>query len=141
MDIILVSQNTLSKALELLKKNHLPTDDISELTKLFTLTNKNEVVGTIGIEFYKDVALLRSLAVSQDYRSKGVGTQLIEHIESFAKQNGAKELFLLTTTASNYFSKKSYQKIERNDVPGELKKSTEFSSTCPSSAVTMKKFL
>jgi amino-acid N-acetyltransferase len=84
---------------------------------------------------------LRSLAVAETYRSKGIGGKLVEYIEKFAKQNAVKELILLTTTASGYFSKKAYRTIERNNVPEEIKKSSEFSSTCPSSAVIMKKVL
>lgn len=141
MEISQISQNTFSNALALLKKSNLPTEDISELTKLFVATNNNEVVGTVGIEFYNDVALLRSLAVKDAYRSKGIGRQLVNHIETFAKLNGAKELVLLTTTATDYFSKRAYQNIERNNVPEEIKKSSEFSLTCPSSAIIMKKVL
>ena len=109
MEISQISQNTFSNALALLKKSNLPTEDISELTKLFVATNNNEVVGTVGIEFYNDVALLRSLAVKDAYRSKGIGRQLVNHIETFAKLNGAKELVLLTTTAADYFSKRAYR--------------------------------
>ena len=136
-----VNQNGFSEALALIKRNGLPIEDISTSTKLFSITKDNEIAGTIGIEFYNKVALLRSLAVTETYRSKGIGGKLVEHIEKFAKQNAVKELILLTTTASDYFSKRAYQTIERNNVPEEIKKSSEFSSTCPSSAVIMKKFL
>ena len=141
MEIAPVSQNTYSKALELLKKNNLPTEDISDHTKLFVVTHNNEVTGTIGIEFYDDLALLRSLTVNEELRSKGIGKELVEFIEGYAKQNGAKELILLTTTATAYFSRRAYQTIERNNVPEEIKKSPEFASTCPSSATVMKKIL
>ena len=136
-----VNQNGFSEALALIKRNSLPIEDISTSTKLFSITKDNEIAGTIGIEFYNKVALLRSLAVTETYRSKGIGGKLVEHIEKFAKQNAVKELILLTTTASDYFSKRAYQTIERNHVPEEIKKSSEFSSTCPSSAVIMKKVL
>jgi amino-acid N-acetyltransferase len=141
MEINQVSQTTLPGALALLKKNNLPTEDISGLTKLFVLTNNDTVIGTIGIEFYKDVALLRSLAVAEEYRNKGVGKKLVEHIESLAKQHDAKELILLTTTAPHYFTKRAYQIIERHEAPAEIKNSSEFTSTCPASAVTMRKVL
>lgn len=141
MQINQVTQNTFSKAIDLLQTNNLPSGDISEHTKLFAVTHNKEVVGTVGIEFYKNTALLRSLAVSDVYRSKGLGSQLVDYIEDYAKQNGTKELILLTTTAADYFSKRAYERIERNEVPEELKKSSEFSSTCPSSATIMKKYL
>jgi amino-acid N-acetyltransferase len=136
-----VNQNGFSEVLALIKRNGLPIEDISTSTKLFSITKDNEIAGTIGIEFYNQVALLRSLAVAETYRSKGIGGKLVEYIEKIAKQNAVKELILLTTTASDYFSKKAYRTIERNNVPEEIKKSSEFSSTCPSSAVIMKKVL
>jgi amino-acid N-acetyltransferase len=136
-----VNQNGFSEALALIKRNGLPIEDISTSTKLFSITKDNEIAGTIGIEFYNQVALLRSLAVAKTYRSQGIGGKLVEYIEKFAKQNAVKELILLTTTASDYFSKRAYRTIERNNVPEEIKKSSEYISTCPLSAVIMKKVL
>jgi amino-acid N-acetyltransferase len=122
MSINELNQNGFSKALALIKRNGLPIEDISTSTKLFCITKDNEIIGTIGIEFYNHVALLRSLAVAETYRSKGIGEKLVDYIEKFAKQNDVKELILLTTTASDYFIKRAYQIIERNDVPEETKK-------------------
>ena len=141
MNISEVNQNSFSKAVALIKASGLPTEDISDITKLFAATEGDEVLGTIGIEFYDKVALLRSLAVTEVMRSKGLGKQLVEFIERFAKQNGAMELILLTTTAADFFTKKAYQPIERNNVPDAIKQSTEFTSTCPSSAILMRKSL
>ena len=108
---------------------------------MFAVIDGNEIIGTIGVEFYNSVALLRSFAVTNEARGKGVGKELLEFLENFAKQNGANKLFLLTTTASEYFQKKAFQVIDRNAVPREVKQSTEFKSTCPSSAIVMKKDL
>ena len=136
-----INQNNFSKAIALLRKNSLPTEDISDTTKLFAVTEGDEIVGTIGVEFYDSIALLRSFAVLKVARGKGVGKKLMEFIEGFVKQNGARKLVLLTTTASEYFLKKGFHIIGRADAPGEIKESSEFKSTCPSSAIVMKKDL
>lgn len=141
MNISSVTKNNFSKALALIKTCGLPTEDISDATKLFVASEDDEILGTIGVEFYNTVALLRSLAIKQEKRSQGSGKQLVEFIERFAKQNGVKELILLTTTAKDFFTKRAYQTIERNNVPEEIKQSTEFTTTCPSTAVIMKKTL
>ena len=122
MTIDEVTQNSFSKVNELLKQNSLPTEDISELTKLFAIVDNNKVVGTVGIELYKNIGLLRSFAVNGNYRSKGLGTRLVNFIEGFAKRNGVQEMVLLTTTASEYFTKRNYQPINRENVPDEIKK-------------------
>ena len=141
MTINEITQNTFSKAVALLKQNNLPAEDITEVTKLFSIVDNDKVVATIGLELYENIGLLRSFAVDQEYRSKGVGSQLVNFIEDFAKQNDIKEIVLLTTTAAEYFTKRNYQAIHRENIPGEIKNSSEFKSTCPSSAVVMKKLL
>lgn len=128
-------------ALQLLEQNNLPTEDITESSLLFVSREEDEVVGTIGIEFYKESALLRSLAVSGEKRSKGLGKELVQFLEDFARKKGVKELVLLTTTAAAFFEKNGYTIITRDNVPEELKKSSEFTSTCPASATVMKKNL
>ena len=136
-----VTQNSFSDAVALLKQNNLPTEDITEITKLFSIVDKDKVIATIGLELYEKIGLLRSFAMDEEYRSKGVGSQLVNFIEDFAKQNDIKEIVLLTTTAAEYFTKRNYQAIHRENIPGEIKNSSEFKSTCPSSAVVMKKLL
>lgn len=136
-----VTQNNFSDAVALLKQNNLPTEDITEITKLFSIVDNDKVIATIGLELYEKIGLLRSFAVDEEYRSKGVGSQLVNFIEDFAQQNGIKEIVLLTTTAAEYFTKRNYQAIHRENIPGEIKNSSEFKSTCPSSAVVMKKLL
>jgi arsenate reductase (thioredoxin) len=141
MNISEINQNNLSKAIALLKSCGLPTEDITEATKLFVATEGNDIIGTIAIELYDNLGLLRSLAVNNTYRSKGVGKNLVAFIEAFARNNNIKELLLLTTTASEFFSGLSYQQLKREDTPTAIKQSTEFTSTCPSSAIVMKKSL
>jgi amino-acid N-acetyltransferase len=141
MNINEVNQNSFSKVIALLKSCGLPTEDISDTTKLFFAVDGNEILGTIGIEFYDDVALLRSLAVIQEKQGQGLGKQLVEFIEVFAKQSGAKELILLTTSAEEFFIKNFYHVVEKNSIPGKIKQSSEFTSTCPSTAIAMKKVL
>lgn len=61
--------------------------------------------------------MLRSLAVRPSHRSRGLGARLTERIERYGQENGVDELYLLTTTASEYFGQHSYETIERDEVP------------------------
>ncbi len=48
-------------------------------------------------------------------------------------------LYLLTTTAKDFFNKEGYIVVNRDEVPEPIKNSSEFSSVCPSTAIVMKK--
>jgi amino-acid N-acetyltransferase len=141
MNIVPASQNNFSSAIELLKENNLPTEDINPATELFVLEENNCVLGTVAVEHNADTALLRSLAVSKDKRNNGLGEKLVSFIEERLAKNGIQEIYLLTTTASEFFTKRGYEKMNRNDAAPFIKSTAEFSSLCSSSAIVMKKQL
>lgn len=131
----------LTEAKELLQKNNLPVTDLNEQTTIFGTYEESTLVGIAGVELYGSNALLRSVCVDEKYRSNGMAELLTEYIEQYAKANGAETLYLLTTTAENYFKRKGFEKIDRGTVPAAIKSSSEFSSVCPSSAAVMQKSL
>jgi hypothetical protein len=50
MKILPITADNFPEVVELLKKNGLPTEDLSDNTNLFILEESNEVIGTIGLE-------------------------------------------------------------------------------------------
>ena len=141
MKIEALTAGQLEQAKALLRKNNLPVQDLDVHTHLFGTYEGEVLVGVAGLELLGESALVRSVCVAETYRSKGMAELLTEHIEKFATKNGAHTLYLLTTTAENYFKRKGYIKIDRNSVPQNINDTTEFSSVCPSSATAMKKVL
>jgi amino-acid N-acetyltransferase len=141
MEIYPVTQNDFSRAIDLLKKNNLPTQDITGTTKLFVMLEGNDVIGVVGLEAHDHDGLLRSLCVSESKRNSGLGAELVEFMESYAPTQNVHCLFLLTTTASDFFSKRGYEEINRTKVPLPIQESTEFTTVCPSSAIVMRKRL
>ena len=136
-----LTQNNFSAALDLLKKNNLPTEDISEATSMFVVEEQNTVTGTIALEYTGPDGLLRSLAVAEDHRQNGVGGELVSFIEAYAVRQGIQQLYLLTTTAEKFFAKRGYVVVERSAVSPFIENSSEFASVCPSTAVVMKKII
>jgi PAS domain-containing protein len=55
-----------------------------------------------------------------------------------ARSLGARAVYLLTTTAGDFFPRFGFTRVERADVPDDVKKSIEFRSACPSSALVMR---
>jgi amino-acid N-acetyltransferase len=141
MNIVPASQNSFSAAIELLKKNNLPTEDINPGTQLFVIEENDSVIGTIAVEYNFDVALLRSLSISEQKRNSGIGQMLVAFIENYVQKQGVQSIYLLTTTAEGFFLKKGYESVDRNEVPDFIKNTKEFSIICSASSTLMKKEL
>ena len=54
-----------------------------------------------------------------------------------ARRRGIAQLFLLTTTAADYFPRFGFTRMPREQVPQALQASAEFNGACPTSAVFM----
>jgi len=125
---------------ELLSKHKLPIEDINqELAHFFIVKQHGLSIGVIGMELYGEYGLLRSMATDPVHRNNGIASSLIAELFSYGKSLGLKEMYLLTETAENYFAKRGFQKINREETPPAIKQSAEFNHLCPSTAVVMKK--
>jgi amino-acid N-acetyltransferase len=108
----------------------------------FLVAQSGEAVrACVGIERFGDVALLRSLCVSAQDRSKGYGKRALWAIEERARAAGIKHLYLLTTTAAKFFGAHGYLACERAAVPPSIVATPEFESICPDSAACLGKAL
>ena len=90
---------------ELLKGCGLPYEDIAKHLSHFILAKDgNHLIGTIGLEIFGKDGLLRSLAVGNFYRSRGIAKALYDRILGYAHLQGITTLHLLTTSAIGFFS-------------------------------------
>jgi amino-acid N-acetyltransferase len=123
---------------DLLAASKLPLDGVKENFSSFVVADdQGEIAGAIGLEKFGTVALLRSAVVSPDYRGSGVGKKLVEKVLERAEADGIEELFLLTTSAENYFPRFGFTRTTRSAVPPAVKASAEFRGACPDSAAVM----
>lgn len=90
--------------------------------------------GCAGLETYDRVGLLRSLAVPVHLRRRGIGRALVSNRIDAAKSHHLDAVYLLTTTATDYFIRLGFAPANRSQVPGPLAASPEFASACPASA-------
>jgi amino-acid N-acetyltransferase len=127
------------EAIALLQQQHLPVLDIDENKVLYLLKDGERTIGTVGLEIFEDCALLRSVSVLKEEQGKGYGKYINEEIEKYAKEAGINCLYLLTTTAKDFFNKQGYCVISREGAPVSVQQTAEFTALCPSSAVIMKK--
>jgi amino-acid N-acetyltransferase len=134
---------SLAAAKVLLAAANLPTGDLtaSHCEHFFYWGPADEPTGLVGVELFGDVALLRSLAVSADARSSGMGTALVRHIENYAASQGVRTLYLLTTTAERFFTRLGYGSVAREAAPPAIRSTPEFAGICPASSAFMSKQL
>lgn len=126
-------------AITLLQQQKLPTSDIDEDKLLYLLMEGETAIGTAGLEIFDDYALLRSVSVIKEQQGKGYGKVINDEIEKYARESGINCMYLLTTTAKDFFDKQGYCVIKREDSPAAIQQTAEFTSLCPSTAVVMKK--
>lgn len=132
------NSSDLQQIIELLKENNLPTSDISLNTQQFWKYQPDDKIKALaGIEPYGEYAIFRSFVSHLSIRGKGVAFKLYQHSLKEAKKQGINRLFLLTTTAKDWFLKHKWTVIERSSVPNQIANSKEFKSICPASATCM----
>jgi amino-acid N-acetyltransferase len=96
------------------------------------------VVGSAALERYGDAALLRSVAVEEPRRGTGLGAALVGAALDLARAEGVGEVYLLTTTAPDYFPRFGFRPVARDAVAPAVTQSVEFTSACPASALAMR---
>ncbi|MCC6539896.1 MAG: GNAT family N-acetyltransferase [Bryobacterales bacterium] len=95
------------------------------------------IVGSVALELYGAAGLLRSVAVSADHASQGLGGQLVSAALELARQRGLTQLYLLTETAAPFFARRGFHAVDRARVPEPIHASAQFASACPQSALAM----
>jgi amino-acid N-acetyltransferase len=131
----------LPDVLALLERAGLPTEgvDAEALASFVIADNEGIPIGVVGLEIYRESALLRSAAVEENWRGSGVGRALIHRALALTQERGIRDVFLLTTTAEDYFPRFGFACIARESVPDAVQASAEFQGACPSTAVVMRK--
>ncbi len=86
---------------------------------------------------YGAFGLLRSVAVVPALRGGGVGRALVADRLAAARAMGLAAVYLLTTTAADYFRRLGFAPAPREEAPHNLAASPEFSGACPTSAKCM----
>jgi len=122
----------------LLRTRELPQDGLLDHFENFWVADSDgEVLGTAGLEVHGRLGLLRSLAVHPDAGGAGIGSRLTWQLLEEAVGLGLREVFLLTTTAADFFPRFGFVRLRRREVPQDLQKSAEFIA-CPVTATAMR---
>jgi amino-acid N-acetyltransferase len=127
----------------LLAEAQLPVSDLSSSRglNLLGLREGGRLVGVVGVEVHGGIGMLRSLAVEPARRDAGLGVRLVSNAEAWAAERGVRTLYLLTTTAAEFFTRRGYEAISRSEAPAAIAATAQFSDLCPASSTFMRKVL
>jgi len=142
IDVRKATTSDLDSIAALLARAELPLAGVSDcIENFFVADAMGEIVGSVAIETHGPYALLRSAAVSEVLRGRGIGRRLVDEAIREAESQGMRAIYLLTTTAENYFPGFGFEIVDRASVPRELESSPELQGACPASATVMRKKL
>jgi len=65
----------------------------------------------------------------------------VRQAEQHARQCGVRRLYLLTTSAADFFARLGYKRLERDGAPAAIRTTSEFATLCPAGSVFMVKEL
>jgi len=138
------TEDDLPAITDLLRTSGLPAADVTPaLCRHFRVLCDGDdgVCGTVGLQVFESVALLRSLAVHPDLRGRGFGQSLMLDVEAYARSEAVRAMYLLTETARPFFETLGYSVIDREVVPPDVAATQEFEQLCGRKATCMWKQL
>jgi len=122
----------------LLRARELPLDGLDAQFETFWVADADgTVLGTAALEVHGRLGLLRSLAVDEESSGAGIGSRLTWQLLEEAVSQGLREVFLLTTTASDFFPRFGFVRLRRREIPTELQAAAAVVA-CPATATAMR---
>ena len=96
-------------------------DDVRDFTVAAVGSGGAEtVVGCCALRiFWEDLAEIRSLAVCEDERGRGIGTELVEACLAEARELGVARVFALTYEAA-FFARRGFQPVDKDTLPHKV---------------------
>lgn len=129
----------LPEILDLLRAVALPSEGVPEHLGGFVVArDAGQVVGCAGLEMHGQTALLRSLAVGPGWRGDGLGRKLAGAILARARELGAREAVLLTSTVQEWAAREGFEVVPRESVEEAVRSSWEFGASRCATAVCMR---
>ncbi len=124
---------------DLLARTELPFEELDEVVGdlLVMRDPEGQIVGCVAMELHDDAGLLRGLATAPERRSQGLGWMLADAALGRARSRGARRVYLLTESASDFFAEKfGFRAVPTSMVDAAVAESSQFRHA-PPNAVAM----
>ncbi|MEW6408933.1 MAG: N-acetyltransferase [Nitrospirota bacterium] len=107
-----------AKANELLPRSlHEIYEDLRDF---FVYEEDGKIIGVSAIHVcWEDLAEIRSLAVTEEYRMKGIGKILVQRCLEDAKDIGISRVFALTYHP-DFFEKMGFKRVDKSKLPQKI---------------------
>ena len=121
---------------EALRAADLPTEDLAGSPgRFFSFrTLGGTPVGHGGFEVHGGDVLLRSIVVIPQARGRGIGRSIALLLMSRAFDQGARQAWLLTTSAVPFFDKLGFRTTSRENAPLAIRQTPQVAALCPATA-------
>ncbi len=112
--------------------------ELSGLENFIGIIRGDKLIAIGALQIEGSTALLRSIVVYSEMRGAGLTVEITRYLLNIAQDQGVREIYLLTETAENYFTRFGFCAVDRGTVPVEIQSTRQFGSLCPSSTQTMR---
>lgn len=138
-----VAPDDFEQLCEILRQADLDTSDITpdDLHEFAGIWDSNRLLAAGALQNIDGAGWLRSIVTADSARRQGFAGAIVDRLEATAAQQGVSQVYLLTDTATDYFRRRGYQKIDRSEAPSAIAEVPQFASLCPDSADFMRKAL
>ncbi len=132
------SGGDLDAITRLLVASLLPSRDVSGVRQRFIVASENgRLLGCAGLQVAGQDGLVRSMAVHWTRRNAGLGSRLHRRLLFEAVLAGVRTLYVVTTTAEDFFAGHGFRKVPASAVPPALQASEEFTAFVPGGSTVM----
>ena len=119
-----------------LEEAELPTEDLAEDGRsFFAFETDGRRVGYAGFELYGEDVLLRSVVILPEVRGRGYGREVTKETLARAYELGARQAYLLTTTAESFFEREGFARIDRAIAPAAILATKQATTICATAAL------
>ena len=93
----------------------------TEIDRFRVLVKDGMVLGCAALYPYENMAELACVAIHDNYRGGDRGDRLLNTLETEAKNQGLKQLFVLTTRTAQWFEERGFKASKIDDLPQQKK--------------------
>jgi amino-acid N-acetyltransferase len=113
----------------------------AHLTTLQVGEQGGRIVAAGALEPLGAACLLRSVVVDSALRGRGLGQRMVASLLELAARLRIAEVYLLTTTAAEFFARQGFADLDRGRAPAMVRATRQFATLCPASARFMHRTL